>query len=120
MAHYATINENNIVPNVIFGRDEYDLDEGIDSWEDFYSQIFSARVLRTSFNTYGNVHYLTDRDEEGNFIPSDTPEKAIRYNYAAIGFSYDEDRDAFIPPKPEVGDWVLNEDTCLWEPVSED
>lgn len=43
----------------------------------------------------------------------------LRKNYAGIGFTYDEVRDAFIPPKPEIGEWVLNEDTCQWEEVIE-
>ena len=54
---------------------------------------------RTSYNTTGNTHKL-----------GGTP---FRKNYAGIGFTYDEDRDAFIPPKPHAS-WVLNETTCLW------
>jgi hypothetical protein len=56
--------------------------------------------IQTSYNTRGGVHTL-----------GGTP---LRKNYAGIGFTYDRARDAFIPPKPE-GDWILNEDTCLWE-----
>ena len=60
---------------------------------------------QTSYNTYGGVHQL-----------GGTP---FRKNYAGIGFTYDEDRDAFIPPKP-FPSWVLNETTCLWEsPIPE-
>ena len=43
---------------------------------------------------------------------------SIRKNYAGIGYKYDEVRDAFIPPRPESGNWVLNEDTCLWEEIT--
>jgi len=66
---------------------------------------------QTSYNTYGGVHYTTDDD--GNRIPSEDQSKALRKNYAGIGFTYDADRDAFIPPKP-YDSWVLDEDTCLW------
>jgi len=60
---------------------------------------------QTSYNTFGGVHQL-----------GGTP---LRKNYAGIGFTYDEDRDAFIPPKP-YSSWVLNETTCLWEsPIPE-
>jgi len=61
---------------------------------------------QTSYNTYGGVHY-TDG------VPSADQSKALRYNYAGIGYSYDVDRDAFIPPQPYAS-WVLDEDTCLW------
>jgi hypothetical protein len=62
---------------------------------------------QTSYNTRGGVHY-TDGE------PSEDQRKALRFNYAGIGFTYDEGRDAFIPPKPYES-WLLNEDTCLWE-----
>jgi hypothetical protein len=66
---------------------------------------------QTSYNTYGGVHYSTD--DEGNRVPSNDQSKALRFNYAGIGFTYDENRDAFIPPQPYAS-WVLDEDTCLW------
>jgi len=62
---------------------------------------------QTSYNTYGGVHY-TDGE------PSEDQSKALRFNYAGIGFTYDENRDAFIPPQPYAS-WVLDEATCLWE-----
>lgn len=89
MAHYAFLDENNIVTEVITGRDEDDLAKGVTSWEDYYGAIRGQRCVRTSYN--------------GN----------IRYNYAGIGYTYDEARDAFIPAKPYES-WILNEDTCLW------
>ena len=114
MAHYAFLDENNIVIDVITGRDEDDLAEGVTSWEDYYGAVRGRRCLQTSYNTRGGVHYI---DHE----PSEDQTRALRYNYAGIGYTYDEALDAFIPPKPEpadgVADWVLNEDTCLWEPV---
>jgi hypothetical protein len=56
---------------------------------------------QTSYNTHGGVH-------NNNGTP-------LRKNHAGIGYTYDEDRDAFIPPKPNLPSWILNENTCLWE-----
>lgn len=89
MAHYAFLDENNIVTEVIVGIDENELIEGLDP-ETWYGKFRNQRCIRTSYN--------------GN----------IRKNYAGIGYSYDKNRDAFIPPKP-FPSWVLNEDTCLWK-----
>jgi hypothetical protein len=109
MAHYAQIDSENVVVNVFVGRD--DVVEGVDDWETYYApQGFT--VKQTSYNTHGGVHYTTD--EEGNREPSDDQTKALRKNYAGLGYTYDEERDAFIPPQPYES-WVLNEDTCLWE-----
>jgi hypothetical protein len=108
MAHYAFINELNIVTQVIVGKDENDLVEGISSWEDHYSEVTGKVCKRTSYNTFGGVHRLGG-------IP-------FRKNYAGISFSYNEIRDAFIPPKLH-NSWTLNEETCLWEaptPMPED
>ena len=99
MAHYAFLNEHNVVFQVIAGRDENDLPEGVESWEDYYGQVRGSVCKQTSYNTQGNVHLLDG-----------TP---FRKNYAGIGFTYDEARDAFIPPTPYPS-WVLDEDTCLW------
>jgi hypothetical protein len=100
MSHFAKLDENNIVTFVTVGRQE---DDGLEAelcerTGDVYRQ--------TSYNTYGGVHY-TDGE------PSADQSKALRFNYAGIGFTYDEARDAFIPPKP-FDSWVLDEDTCLW------
>ncbi len=89
MAHYAFLDENNIVTEVIVGIDETELIEGLDS-ETWYGNFRNQVCKRTSYN--------------GN----------IRKNYAGIGYTYDEERDAFIPPKP-FESWVLNEETCNWE-----
>ena len=68
---------------------------------DFLTKLTGWAIWKqTSYNTYGGVH------NKGG-----TP---LRKNFAGIGYTYDEDRDAFIPPKP-FNSWVLNEDTCLWE-----
>ena len=107
MAHYAFI-KNSIVVEVITGRDELEIVDGISDWETYYqSQKIGVLCLRTSYNTNGGIHYTNGK-------PSKDQSKALRKNYAGIGFTYDEQRDAFIPPKPYES-WVLNEDTCLWE-----
>lgn len=105
MAHYALLDENNVVVQVITGRDEGD--EGID-WENFYSMETGFVCKRTSYWTKGGVH----RTETGE--PSHDQSKSFRKNYAGIGFTYDESRDAFIPPSPDPS-WILNEESCLWE-----
>ena len=88
MAHYAFLNENNIVTEVITGIDETELIEGLDT-ETWYGNFRGQVCKRTSYN--------------GN----------IRKNYAAIGYTYDVERDAFIPPKPDsaIG---FDEDKCQW------
>jgi hypothetical protein len=88
MAHYAFLDENNIVTEVIVGIDETELIEGLDT-ETWYGNFRGQSCKRTSYN--------------GN----------IRKNYAGIGYTYDEQRDAFIAPKPEnaVG---FDEETCRW------
>ena len=99
MAHYALIDENNIVTQVFVGRDEDDLAEGVTDWEVYYApEGFTCK--RTSYNTYGGVH-----------VTGGAP---FRKNYAGIGSTYDSVLDAFIPPKP-YDSWILNDDTCLWE-----
>jgi hypothetical protein len=64
---------------------------------------------QTSYNTRGGKHYKEDGTE------SDDQSKAFRKNYAGIGHTYDEDRDAFIGPTP-FASWILVEDTCQWQP----
>jgi len=102
MAHYVFLDENNVVTEVITGRDENDLIEGVTSWEDYYGALRGQACLRTSYNTRGGVH-----SEDG------TP---FRFNYAGIGYTFDPDKGtdgAFIPPQPYPS-WVLDEGTCLW------
>lgn len=96
MAHYAFLNENNIVTEVIVGKDEGE--NGID-WEQHYGEFRGQTCKRTSYNTSGGVH-----------TQGGTP---LRKNYAGIGYTYDSTRDAFISPKP-YNSWVLNETSCLW------
>ena len=97
MAHYAVLNMNNVVTEIIVGKNENDTNT---NWELYYQNIKTQICKRTSYNTLGGVH------KNGG-----TP---FRKNYASIGYTYDEIRDAFIPPKPYES-WILNEDSCLWE-----
>jgi len=96
MAHYAFLDENNVVTEVIVGNSE----GGLIDWESHYSAFRGQPCKRTSYNTRGGVHVLNS-----------TP---FRKNYAGVGFTYDRERDAFISPKP-YDSWVLNEESCLWE-----
>ena len=106
MAHYAFLNMQNIVTEVIVGKDETD---GPKNWEIHYGNIKEQICKRTSYNTIAGVHYTDGQ-------PSDDQSKALRKNFASIGYTYDENRDAFIPPKP-FNSWVLNETKCIWEPT---
>ncbi len=90
MAHYAFLDENNIVTEVIPGIDENELIEGLTP-EEWYGNFRGQRCIRTSYN------------------------RNIRVNYAGIGYTYDEERDAFIPPSPYPS-WLLDEETLLWQP----
>ena len=97
MAHYAFLNMQNIVTEVIVGKEETD---GVINWEMHYGNIREQVCKRTSYNTQGGVH-------SGDGIP-------YRKNYAGVGYTYDETRDAFIPPKP-FDSWTLNETSCTWQ-----
>ena len=108
MASYALLNTENFVTTVISGADEMYLINGLDT-ETNYSILYNCVVKRTSYNTRGGVHYQAD-----NKTPSEDQSKAFRKNFAGIGYYYDEQYDAFIPPKPYPS-WILNEDTCLWD-----
>ena len=107
MAHYAILNNDNIVVDVIPGVDENQTidDMSPEEWYlDFYKTNINSSIKdckRTSYNTSGNVH-----TKDG------TP---FRKNYAGRGFSYDESKDAFIQPKPYTS-WILNETTYQWDP----
>ena len=99
MAHFAKVN-NGIVEQVIVAEPEF-FDTFVDS--------SPGQWIQTSYNTRGGVHYNPETGE-----PSADQSKALRKNYAGLGYSYDAGRDAFIPPKPYAS-WVLNETSCLWE-----
>jgi hypothetical protein len=104
MAHYAFLDENNIVTEVIVGKDE---EENSIDWEQHYGEFRGQKCKRTSYNTTGGVH-------NGSGIP-------YRKNYAGVGYSFREDINspdgAFVPPCPGEG-YVLDENTGLWVEVS--
>ena len=89
MAHYAFLDDNNVVTEVITGIHETETIEGLDT-ETFYTQATGYNIKRTSYNNN------------------------IRKNYAGIGYTYDAAKDAFIAPKP-FNSWVLDEATCRWQ-----
>jgi hypothetical protein len=88
MAHYAFVNENNIVTEVIVGRNEDEIIDGIFNWESYYGELRGQRCLRTSYNNN------------------------IRGIYAGIGFSYNEEEDIFVTPQPYPS-WIRN--GSLWD-----
>lgn len=98
MAHFAQIDDNNIVTNVIVVHNNELLDaDGVEQENlgaDFCANLFGGTWKQTSYN--------------GN----------IRKNFAGIGYTYDATRDAFIASQPD-STWVLNEDTCQWEPPAD-
>jgi len=105
MAHFAKLGTGNIVLRVTVVSNDIAITEK--AGEEFLQNLHGSRDIwkQTSFNTTGGVHKL-----------GGTP---FRKNYAGVGYTYDQTRDAFIPPKP-YDSWILNETTCLWEaPVSQ-
>lgn len=90
MAHYAFLDENNIVTEIIVGRNEDEIIDGISDWEEYYGNVRGQVCKRTSYNSN------------------------IRKNFACVGARYDEDLDAFIPPKPYPS-WVFDEELCGWK-----
>jgi hypothetical protein len=107
MGHYAFLDESNIVTEVIVGIDETELIEGLDP-ETWYGNFRGQTCKRTSYNSYGGKRLNT----ETLFY---TEDGAFRKNFASLGGTYNESLDAFIPAK-RFNSWVLNEDSCLWEP----
>ena len=96
MAHFAELDATNTVTQVIVVHNNELLDNGVESEAKgiaFCQSLFGGNWVQTSYNA------------------------SIRKNFAGIGYTYDPVRDAFIPPKPEIGEWILNEDTCKWEEV---
>jgi len=91
MSHFAQIDNNNIVLQVLVIPD---------------------------FQEHRGQQYLANDLNLGGVWIQTSYNNSIRKNYAGIGYKYDEELDAFIPPKPEIGEWNLNEETCLWEEVN--
>ena len=106
MAHFAKLGVGNIVERVIVVHNSVITDaNGVEQEQlgvDFINKLYNTNDTwkQTSYNTYGGVH-------NNNGTP-------FRKNYAGIGYVYDSQRDAFIPPKP-FNSWTLNEQTCIWE-----
>ena len=100
MAHFAKLGTGNIVTAVHVVSNDVATTE--QAGVDFLNDLYKTRDVwkQTSYNTKGWVHLL-----------GETP---FRKNYASIGYTYNQTKDAFIPPKP-FDSWILNEDTCLWE-----
>lgn len=100
MASYAVLDENNVVIDIISGRDEHEVVDGISDWEAYYSEIVGRTCKRTSFNTKGGVHLLGG--------------EPFRMNFAEPNGTYDPELDAFIPER-FFQSWTLNTETCLWD-----
>ena len=96
MAHFAKV-VNGVVDQVIVAEPEF-FDTFVDS--------SPGEWIQTSYNTRGGVHYNPETGEPDGGV-------ALRKNYAGVGFTYDRDKDAFIPPQPYPS-WTLNEESCLW------
>ena len=117
MAHYAFLDENNVVTEVITGVDENIIQTDLDgtqvggsteAWETFYGNMRNQTCKRTSFNAVGGKK----KDPETSDI---VDEVGFRKNFAVIGSTYNETLDAFISAKPNPHDlFVLNEETCIW------
>lgn len=99
MGHYAKILNGKVVSVIVAKADYFDnfIDNSPGKW------------IKTSYNTRGGIHYMPNTD-----TPSEDQSKALRKNFAGIGYTYDINKDAFIPPQP-FNSWALNEETCLWE-----
>ena len=98
MAYFAEIDNNNTVTRVLAVNDGYE-----NQGQHFLAVTLGlgGRWIQTSYNTHGGVH-----------VNGGTP---LRKNYAGVGFTFDEQRDAFIPPQP-FPSWTLDEGSCLWQP----
>ena len=99
MAHYAKVDSEIVIKVISADADFFNtfVDDSPGQW------------IQTSYNTRGGVHYQPNSN-----TPSEDQSKALRKNFAGIGFTYDSIRDAFIPPQP-FSSWTLVEDTCQWE-----
>lgn len=104
MAHWAELDNNNVVTRVLVGDNN---DPNGDEGYQWLLDNLGGTWVKTSYNAVGGKR----RNPETNEITEDA---GFRKNYAGIGYSYDSTRDAFIPPKP-FNSWILNEDTCLWD-----
>ena len=97
MGHYAKVVGGKVTKVIVADADYFNdfIDDSPGTW------------VKTSYNTRGGVHFAPNSNTPDDGVP-------LRKNYAGIGWTYDTDRDAFIPEKP-FPSWILNEDSCLWE-----
>ena len=102
MGHFAKV-VNNVVVHVIVAEPEF---------FNTFTDTSPGEWIQTSYNTRGGVHYDPMTNE-----PSADQSKALRKNYAGIGYTYDRNRDAFVPLSPYPS-WQLNDETCLWESLT--
>jgi|SRR6056300_296214 hypothetical protein len=100
MSHYAKVKDGKVIKVIVAEA----------SFFDTFVDTSAGKWIQTSYNTKKGVHYQSD-----GVTPSADQSKALRKNYAGIGYTYDDTKDAFIPPKP-FNSWTLNETTCYWEP----
>ena len=100
MAHYAKVLDGKVIKVIVAEADFFKtfIDDSAGTW------------IQTSYNTRGGVHY-----EPNSHTASSDQSKALRKNYAGIGFTYDKVKDAFYEPQPYAS-WTLNSTTCYWEP----
>ena len=114
MSHFARVDNNGIVQRIHVIDNKYLLNEhgveeeafGINYLNKLYDGDFNW--VQTSYNTRGGVHYAPNSHTQDDGV-------ALRKNFAGVGYTYDKIKDAFIPPQ-EYASWILNEDTCLWNP----
>lgn len=99
MAHFAKVSNGKVVKVIVAEASFFDnfVDDSPGQW------------IQTSYNTRGGVHY-----EPNSYTPSEDQSKALRGNYAGIGYTYDSTLDAFYAPQP-FNSWILNEETFIWE-----
>ena len=99
MAHYAKVLDGKVIQVIVAEADFFKtfIDDTAGTW------------IQTSYNTRGGVHY-----EPNSHTASSDQSKALRKNYAGIGFTYDKVKDAFYEPQPYAS-WILNTTTCMWE-----
>ena len=98
MAHFAEVDNSNMVTRVIVAEQDF-IDSGFVGEPSNWTQ--------TSYNTRGGIHYAPNSNEPDDGV-------ALRKNFAGVGYTYNKDIDAFVPPKPYPS-WLLNEGTCQWE-----
>jgi hypothetical protein len=115
MAYFVKLNENNYVTDVYAVDNSIIVENGVENEElgiSFLRNLFNnnENYKQTSYNTRGGIHYQNN----GN-TPSEDQNKTFRKNYAGIGYTYDQQRNAFIPPKPYLS-WIFNEFSCRFEP----